>query len=88
MLTASIVLAALAALALLLAAAAAPAIRSGRSAEDGAVPLVAPRGAEFGAATAIVAARAHERGRPAAVRTTSRPRDGFRLRWGHRHAHA
>ena len=86
-----LVLAAVSALALLLAATAAPAIRSGRSAEQSTVPLVAPRGAEFGDATAIVAACAHEHGAPAAVRTTGRPRGprvGLRLGPLHHHAHA
>ena len=86
-----VVLTAVSALALLLAATAAPAIRSGRSAERGSVPLVAPRGAGFGDATAIVAACPPEQGPAAAVRTVGRPRDprtGLRLGLAHRHAHA
>lgn len=64
------VIAAASALALVLVATAAPAIRSGRRAEAGAVPLVAPAGTGFGGATAIVAASA---ARPVAARRTSAP---------------
>lgn len=74
-------------LALLLAATAAPAIRSGRRAEEGVVPLVAPRGSGFGDATALVAACPPEPVRTAAS-SARRPHAGPRVRLAWFHAHA